>query len=75
MSKEHAKKFVEQVQKDEVLRKKVTEASEHILGVAKAHGYDITREDLTAALKEKWSQTKGEEEDKAAFPFSEAPGF
>jgi len=72
MSKEHAKKFVEHVQRDEVLRKKVTEASEHIIKVAKDHGYEITREELTTVIKERWSQN---EDDQAATHFSEAPGF
>jgi predicted ribosomally synthesized peptide with nif11-like leader len=75
MSKEHAKKFVEHVQKDEVLRKKVTEASEHIITVAKDHGYEITREELTTVIKERWSQKKDDEDDAAIVHFSEAPGF
>jgi predicted ribosomally synthesized peptide with nif11-like leader len=72
MSKEHAKKFVEHVQKDPVLRKKVTDASEHIIKVAKDHGYEITREELTTVIKERWHV---DEEDEAANHFSEAPGF
>lgn len=74
MSKEHAKKFVEHIQRDEVLRKKVNDASEHIIKVAKDHGYEVTREDLRGALKENWSQRK-DDEDEASIPFSEAPGF
>ena len=72
MSKEHAKKFVEHVQKDAALRKKVTDASEHVIKVAKEHGYEITREELTTVIKERWSV---DEEDTAANHFSEAPGF
>jgi len=72
MSKEHAKNFVEHVQKDPVLRKKVTDASDHIIKVAKDHGYEITREELTTVLKERWSQ---DSEDDAANRFSEVPGF
>jgi predicted ribosomally synthesized peptide with nif11-like leader len=75
MSKEHAKKFVEHVQKDPALRKKVTEASEHIIKVAKDHGYEITREELTTVIKERWSQKKDDEDDAAVAHFSEAPGF
>jgi len=75
MSKEHARKFVEHVQKDEELRKKVIEASEHVIKVAKAHGYEITREELTTVIKERWSQRKDGEEDVAMNHFSEAPGF
>jgi predicted ribosomally synthesized peptide with nif11-like leader len=74
MSKEDAKKFVEHVQKDEVLRKKVNDASEHIVKVAKDHGYNVSRVDLRHALKEHWNQ-QSDEVDEASFGFSEAPGF
>jgi len=75
MSKEHAKNFVEHLQKDEVLRKKVNEASEHIIKVAKDHGYEVTREDLRSVLKERWAKQKPDEDDPASGAFSEAPGF
>jgi predicted ribosomally synthesized peptide with nif11-like leader len=71
MSKEHAQRFIERIQKDEALRKKVREASEHVLKVAKDHGFDVTREDLKHAAKERW---KGDEDDDPAF-LSETPGF
>jgi len=71
MSKEDAHKFIERIQKDEALRKKVREASEPVLKVAKDHGFDVTREDLKHAAKERW---KGEEGDDPAF-LSETPGF
>jgi predicted ribosomally synthesized peptide with nif11-like leader len=74
MSKEHAKKFVSHVQKDEALRKKVNEATEHIIKVAKDHGYEVSRADLRHALKEHWNQQR-DDEDEAAFALSEAPGF
>jgi len=72
MSKEHAKKFIEHLQKDDTLRKKVHEASDHILKVAKDHGYEVTREEVAGALKERW---KGNEDDEAANAFSETPAF
>jgi predicted ribosomally synthesized peptide with nif11-like leader len=71
MSKEHAKKFIDHVKKDEVLHEKVKSASEHIIKVAKEHGYDVTREDIKTELKERWAR----KEDEDFFPFSEAPGF
>ena len=71
MSKEHATKFMEHIQRDEALRKKVREASEHVIKVAKEHGYDVTREDLKHAAKERW---KGNESDDPAV-LSETPGF
>lgn len=75
MSREHAKKFLEHVKKDEVLRKKVTEASEHVIKVAKDHGYEITREELTTVIKEDWSKRKDDDDDVAMNHFSEVPGF
>jgi predicted ribosomally synthesized peptide with nif11-like leader len=72
MSKEHAHKFMEQIQKDEALRKKVREASEHVLKVAKDHGFDVTREDLKQAAKARWKDDEGD--DPAVF-LSETPGF
>jgi predicted ribosomally synthesized peptide with nif11-like leader len=74
MSKEHAKKFVEHIQKDEALRKKVNDASEHIIKVAKDHGYDVSRADLRHALKEHWSQ-QADDADEASVAFSETPGI
>jgi len=74
MSKEHAKKFIEHIQKDEALRKRVNDASDHIIKVAKEHGYDVNRKDLRQALKDHWSQ-QGEDADEASFAFSEVPGF
>jgi len=74
MSKEHAKKFVEHVKRDETLRKKVRDASEHVLKVAKEHGYDVTREEIAGSLKEHWSN-RPDEDDAPQIFFSEAPGF
>ena len=74
MSKEHAKKFMERIKSDEVLRKKVNDATEHIIKVAKDHGHDVSRADLKSALTEHWSQQKSDE-DEAAIILSEAPGF
>jgi predicted ribosomally synthesized peptide with nif11-like leader len=72
MSKEHAHKFMDQIQKDEALRKKVREASEHVLKVAKDHGFDVTREDLKQAAKARWKDDEG---DDPAVLLSETPGF
>ena len=74
MSKEHAKTFVEQIQKDPALRQKVNDASEHIIKVAKDHGYEVNRTDLRQALKEHWNQ-KADDADEASFAFSEGPGL
>ncbi len=76
MSKEHAQKFIEHVKKDPELRKKVRDASGHILKVAKDHGYEVTHEEITTVLKETWAKGKpGDADDVAMSNFSEAPGF
>jgi predicted ribosomally synthesized peptide with nif11-like leader len=74
MSKEHDKKFIEHIQKDDALRKKVNDATDHIIKVAKDHGHDVSRADLKSALTEHWSKQK-DDEDETAIMLSEAPGF
>jgi predicted ribosomally synthesized peptide with nif11-like leader len=73
MSKAHAKKFIKQLQKDPDLRKKVNTASQHIVKVAKAHGFDVTHEEISHSLKEHWSKAKPEDE--PLIVLSETPGF
>jgi predicted ribosomally synthesized peptide with nif11-like leader len=73
MSKEHAKKFVEHMERDETLRRKVREASEHIIKVAKDHGYEVTREDLKSVFKERWTTETDDEAGPAVL--SELPRF
>ncbi len=75
MSKEHAQKFIEQIKTDPELRKKVRAASENILKVAKDHGYEVTREEVTTVIKERWAQRKDDDDDVAMNHFSETPGF
>lgn len=74
MSKAHAKKFIDQLHKDKVLHKKVNEASQHIVSLAKSHGYKVTSEEISDALKAHWSQAK-EDDDHPCIIFSQAPGF
>jgi len=74
MSKQHAKNFIDHIHKDDALRKRVNDATEHIIKVAKDHGYDVSRADLRHALKEHWNQQR-DDADEAAFVLSEAPGF
>ncbi len=58
MSQEQAKKFTEAMEKDEALRAAVKTASDHVVEVAKKHGYHFTREELHDHLKEKWGAHK-----------------
>jgi predicted ribosomally synthesized peptide with nif11-like leader len=75
MSKAHAKKFIDQLHKDKVLHKKVNEASQHIVSLAKGHGYKVTSEEISDALKAHWSQAKEEDDDHPCIIFSQAPSF
>jgi predicted ribosomally synthesized peptide with nif11-like leader len=75
MSKAHAKKFIEQLHKDKVLHKKVNEASQHIVSLAKSHGYKVTSEEISDALKAHWSQPKEDDDDHPCIIFSQTPGF
>ncbi len=75
MSKAHAKKFIEQLHKDKVLHKKVNEASQHIVSLAKSHGYKVTSEEISDALKAHWSQTKEDEMIIPALFFRRRPAF
>jgi len=74
MSKEHVHKFIEHLKRDPALQKKVHEASERIVKVAHEHGYEVTREEVGAAIKERWSERKKDDLDHAAIVFSQAPG-
>ena len=74
MSKEHAKNFLEHLKRDETLRKKVRDASQHIVNVAKEHGYEVTPAEVSGAVKEHWSSKK-DDDDMPQIVFSEAPGF
>ncbi len=74
MSKEHAKNFLEHLKRDESLRNKVRDASQHIVNVAKEHGYEVTPDEVSGAVKEHWSSKK-DDDDMPQIVFSEAPGF
>jgi len=73
MSKAHANKFIKKLQTDPVLRAKVNKASQHIVKVAKDHGYEVTHEEISTSLKEHWSKAKPDDE--PLIVLSEAPGF
>jgi predicted ribosomally synthesized peptide with nif11-like leader len=75
MSKEHVHKFIEHLKRDPALQKKVHEASAHIVKVANDQGYEVTREEIVTAVKERWSERKKDDLDHPAIVFSEAPGF
>jgi len=76
MSKEHAQKFVEQLDKDKALRLKLKEAGEHTLRIAKDQGYEFSLRELRETLKEKWGIKKDSFEDEPDFCcLSETPRF
>jgi predicted ribosomally synthesized peptide with nif11-like leader len=67
MSKEQAKKFFDQLEKDEALQGRIKQGLEKL---AKENGYDATEDDLTVELRERW-----ECEGPLKHPYSEPPGF
>jgi len=78
MSKKQAQEFIEKLQKNAALRKKVNEASEQIVKVAKDNGYKVTREEISLALREHWCEEEkegNEKEDVLRRVLSEAPGL
>ena len=78
MSKKQAQEFIEELQKSAALRKKVNEASEQIVEVAKDSGYKVTREEISAALREHWCEEEKEgkgKKDVLSRVLSQAPGF
>jgi predicted ribosomally synthesized peptide with nif11-like leader len=77
MSKTDAEKFVDLLHTDHALRKSVHDAAEKIADIAKAKGYKVTREELSAALKEHWLRGDGNDEGniECSLKFSEVPRF
>lgn len=74
MSQARAKEFIKALEADANLRNKVNQASEQIVKVANDNGYDVTREEIGAALKAHWEAEEGFIDPHNRF-FSEAPGF
>jgi predicted ribosomally synthesized peptide with nif11-like leader len=77
MSKKSAERFIEALGKDAALRKKVSEAAEDIVKVARAAGFKVSAEEIARALRAHWFDQAAETEPKInpCKVFSEAPGF
>ena len=76
MSHEAARKFVERLENEESLRKKVKDVTEGVTKVGQDHGHHFTYEELQEALKEKWGVPKGKEGHADPHTcFSETPGY
>lgn len=78
MSIEKAREFAEKAQTDKALRKQLRDATEHIMAIAKDHGYEFTRAELHDVMKEKWGAAKmpsAKDTDEPAFFFSGQPRF
>ena len=78
MSIEKAREFAEKVDKDKALREKLKAATEHIMTIAKEHGYEFTRAELHDVMKAKWGAAKmpsARDTDEPAIFFSGRPRF
>ena len=77
MSKKSAEEFIEALVENAALRKKVNEAAEDIVKVARAAGFNVTAAEISGALRAYWFEQAGETAPKInPFKgFSEAPGF
>ena len=78
MSIARATEFINLLHTNGALRNEVHGAAEGIVAVANAHGYAVTREEISDALKVHWkNNTDPTDPDptQCAVRFSEAPGF
>ncbi len=77
MSIEQARAFLNKVHTDANVRQKAHDAAEKIADCAKGEGFDCTREEISAALKEHWKAGSGNDPGgvECCAKFSEAPGF
>jgi len=77
MSIDRAKEFIDLLHSDSEVRRTVHDAAEKIVECAKAKGFHITREDISAALKEHWLKGGGKDSGgtECSLKFSETPGY
>jgi predicted ribosomally synthesized peptide with nif11-like leader len=77
MSKDNAEKFIEALVKSKDLRDKVNQAAGQIVQLAKDNGFQVTAEEVAAALRAHWFIAAAEEGnvDPMSRFLSEAPGF
>lgn len=54
MSLQEAHRFLEKVNEDSDLQKKLQEVGANFTSVAKAHGFDFTQDELSQKLHERW---------------------
>lgn len=83
MSREHAKKFFDQVNRDASLRARIrnasTSAAEEIVKIGKEHGHEFTHAELRNVLTEAWGSgqlkaSPGDDDPSTCFYVSERPG-
>jgi len=72
MSAESAKEFIKDLHMNGALRMEVQGVAEGIVAVAIAHGYCVTREEISDALKKHWI-TNTNPPDPGAAPLESAP--
>ena len=77
LSKAHARKFIKLLQTDAALRKAVQDAGDEIIKLAKKKKLNVSRGEISAAIREHWLKNIDKDDDgkEGFFPFSEKPGF
>jgi predicted ribosomally synthesized peptide with nif11-like leader len=77
MSKANAEKFIDALVASKDLRDKVNQAAAQIVQLAKNNGYEVTAEEVAAALRAHWFMAAAEEGhvDPLNHVFSETPGL
>jgi len=76
MSVNDAKRLISDLDRKDDLRRKLHGAAEEIVRAAIEQGYEVTREEISDALKEHWKTAKGPfKPHDCKIKFSEAPGF
>jgi len=78
MSKKSAEEFIAAVAKNAALRKKVDDAGESIVKVARAAGFKVTHAEIAQALRAHWFEEAAEagpKKDPLFKVLSETPGY
>ena len=76
MSKRSAEKFLAAVAKDAALRRRVNDAAESVVKVAREAGFKVTRAEIAQALRAYWFEQAAETEVEKAFKvLSETAGY
>ncbi len=62
MATEDVKKFLDRVNREPEVQKKLQEAQARFVEIGKEHGYDFTKEELHGELRQRWGITKAKDD-------------